>query len=153
MKQAKVLNVRRRFQIEGPKAATLFTEKFDKKQATVTNKNGSSIVLTPNQLTKQLRSFLQATGNTIESRTIEARRGRREVAGVRVKIIPSTFVTYDNGCVLTIAEKDPVLADKKAAAIMKYMADHGVDVARECVVIEENRREGSCLYVDRRRAK
>jgi len=152
MKPAKILKVVRQFRIESPRIANIVTQKYDKKSAIIKNKNGSSIVLAPNQLTKELKSFLEATGNKIDYRTVEARKGVRTVAGVKVKVLPIKFVNYSDGAFIQIPE-DSEFSTVNANIVKEHLLNHGIDMVKECQLVDSHTQAGSCVSLFSKRRK
>ena len=152
MKPTKILKVMRQFRIESPRIAKMVTEKHNKKSVIVKNKNGSSIVVAPHHLTKGLKSFLEATGNTIEYQTFEARRGVRILAGVKVRVLPIKFVNYSDGAFIRIPEDDE-LSTANANIVKEYLLNHGIDMVKDCQLVDSHTQAGSCINIFSKRRR
>lgn len=144
MKQAQTLKVVRQLKIESSRIASIVTEKIESKSYIVTNKNGASITLTSHYMTKELMAFLTGSGCTIEPRTSERLRGRRELAGVKVKVLPIAHDQhYSKGALIQISAQDE-LSYADANRVRNYLVGKGVDLVKECTLVDEHRRAGSC---------
>jgi hypothetical protein len=138
--------IERALRIESPLVQHLVTEKYQKKCSIVTNTKGASIVVNPPYLTKELEKFLIASDMKVEKRPYELRRGKSEIAnGVKVKILPGEFVSYDRGCVIKVRE-DNELSRENVSKVLNWLSNHGIDIKRECILVTEDRHDNSCIF-------
>jgi len=143
--------IERALRIESHLVQNLVTEKYQKKCSIVTNMKGASVVVNPPYLTKQLEKFLIESGMKVEKLPFELRRGKSEVAnGVKVKILPGEFVSYDRGCVIKVKDSSE-LSRENLLKIRNWLANNGIDIKRECVLVTEDRHDNSCLFRDEKR--
>jgi hypothetical protein len=134
----------RQLKIETSKVIPLATEVVEKKKTLLRGKTGS-IELKPHIMTRDLKKFLENEGMTLEQEPVESRRGREEIAGVKVKVMPIAHTHYDNGVVIRVEEKNGTSYDN-TNKVLSHLKDNGIDVARECTFLDEHTRERAYLF-------
>ena len=147
MKPAVTLSFVRQLKFDNPRIVPFATEKFEKKSAVITNiKHSASITLRQTTyLTKELRAFLEATGNRIEYHTFEARRGRHEIVNIPIKVLPIKHNHFDGGVFIWVKDKSK-LDFTNVNRVLEYFQNKGFDVSKECVLVTEKTKEGSCIF-------
>ena len=134
--------VTRQLKITTSKVIPLATETIMKNRSLIRSKKG---FLELKSITKDLKKFLEENDMTIEQSPVESRRGRVEIAGVKVKVIPVMHTHYDGGVFIQIAETG-AMSYENTNKVLAHFVKHGIDVNKECVFIKENSEEGACLF-------
>lgn len=134
----------RQLKIITSKVIPLATETTEKKKAILKGKTGFT-ELKPHVITKDLKRFLESEGLTLEYTTVESRRGRVELAGVKVKVMPVAHTHYDGGVFIRIPESDST-SYKNTNKVLEYLIKNGINVAKECIFVDEHTEEGACLF-------
>lgn len=134
----------RQLKITTSKVIPLATELIEKKKAILKGKTGFT-ELKPHIVTKDLKKFLESEGMTLEYASVESRRGKVEIAGVKVKVIPVAHTHYDAGVFIRVPEKDSTSYDN-TNKVLEYLTKRGINVAKECIFVDEHTEEGACLF-------
>jgi len=134
----------RQLKITTSKVISLATEMIGKKKAILRGKSGF-IELKSHTITKELKKFLEAEEMTLEFADSESRRGKAEIAGVKVKVMPVAHTHYDGGVFIRIPEKDG-MSYENTNKVLEYLTDNGINVKKECVFVDEHTEEGACLF-------
>ena len=133
----------RQLKIETAKIIPLTTELVPKQKALIRAPDDTFIEV--KNISRDLKRFLELNGFVIENSASESRRGKTELAGVPVKIMPVMHTHYDGGVFIRIIEKNEMSADN-TNKVIKYLQAHGIDINKECVFVSENTEEGACLF-------
>ena len=134
----------RQLKITTSKVIPLATETIEKKKAILKGKTGFT-EMKPHILTRDLKNFLESEGMTFEYANIESRRGRVEIAGVKVKVMPVAHTHYDGGVFIRIPEKDS-MSYENTNKVLDYLTKNGINVSKECVFVDEHTEEGACIF-------
>ena len=142
----KTYNTKRRLVFEGQtNAVKLLTERKQVSKTKLTNVNGASIEVSP-PFPKKLKEFLEVSGMQVaEGSSYTQVRGRTEVVGVPVKVIPANHSNYDDGIIVEV-EEDNEMSLKNTNRLIAYLEKHGVDMARECILWEKSEKQASCVF-------
>lgn len=134
----------RQLKITTSKVIPLATEKIEKQKAILRGKGGF-IEMNPQHMTREIKKFLEEQGMTFEYSSAESRRGRVEIAGVKVKVTPAKHTHYDGGVFIKIQE-DNSTSYVNTNKVLEYLLNNGINVAKECVFVNENSEEGACIF-------
>jgi hypothetical protein len=149
MKPART-KIERQLKFESPRIGSIVTEKIERNQYVIKNKNGATITLNWTA-SRELRKFLEQSGCIINQQTTEGRRRRKELDGVSVSILPLQHdQNYSKGAFVRIKEPD-ALSYAATNKVRQYLVNKGIDMTRECTLITENKNEASCDIVFKRR--
>lgn len=129
--------------ITTPKVIPLATEVVEKKKAVL--RGNGFVELAPHQLTRGLKKFLEGNGLTMEYSTTEGRRGKVEIAGVKVKVLPVNHTNYDGGVLIKVTEKDG-MSYTNINKVLAYLTKRGINIAQECIHVDEHNQEKACLF-------
>lgn len=114
------------------KVIPLVTERKEKKDIVVSNRNGCSVQLKTHQITKDFLKFLEDSGLEIsESDSKEGHRGKIEIDGVAVKVSPINHTNYDGGAYIKVPESDNTDL-KNTVKVLKYLRKNGIDIDQFC---------------------
>ncbi len=142
--KGKISTTIRQLKITTSKVIPLATEMIEKQKAILRGQNGF-IELKPHTITKELKKFLEAEGLILEFTGAESRRGKAEIAGVGVKVMPVAHTHYDGGVLIRIPEKD-AMSYENTNIVLEYLTENGINVSKECIFIDEHTEEGACLF-------
>ena len=134
----------RQLKITTSKVIPLATETVEKQKAILKGKTGFT-ELKPHLITKDLKAFLESEGMTLEYATIESRRGKVEIAGVKVKVMPVAHTHYGGGVFIRVPETSNTSYDN-TNKVLEFLTKKGINVNKECVFIDEHTEEGACLF-------
>lgn len=136
MPNVKGLVTKRIMQIKTSKVLPLVIEIIAAENTILTGKTGS-ITMKPNKMSKELKTFLEAEGILLTFTPAETRRGKAEIAGVKVKVSPlPDHNSYEGGAMIQYKEDNPMRYDN-TKILKKFFAKHGIDLTQECQRIEE----------------
>lgn len=134
----------RQLKITTSKVIPLATELVEKKKAILKGKSGFT-ELKPHTINKELKKFLESEGLTLEYASVESRRGRVEIAGVKVKVMPVAHTHYDGGVFIRVPETSST-SYENTNKVLEFLTKHGINVAKECIFVDEHTEEGACLF-------
>lgn len=134
----------RQLKITTSRVIPLATESVTKKKAILKGKTGFT-ELKPHTINRELKKFLESEGMSLEYADVESRRGKVEIAGVKVKVMPVAHTHYDGGVFIRVPENDS-LSYTNTNKVLEYLTKHGINVAKECVFVDEHTEEGACLF-------
>lgn len=143
--KGKVTRVVRRLKITTQKIVPLATEAVEKHKAIARNPKGGVIELTPHQINKELVKFLEDLGAKLEFVPTEGKRGRVEIDGVKVKVLPISTTNYDNGAFIEIQESSTD-SFENTLKLMSFLEKKGIDIDKECIWVAEHNEEKACLF-------
>lgn len=124
------------------KVNPLVTEPKYKKTAILRNGKGEIINLKSHQITRDMISFLESSGLSVEyGESPAGRRGRNEIAGIGVKVSPINTTNYDKGAIIKVPEEDD-LDLSNTIKVLKYLRKGGVDIEKFC---QTNEKGTSCI--------
>ena len=124
------------------KVIPLVTEPKHKKIATLKNSKGVTVNLKAHQLTRDMISFMESSGLSVEyGEAPLGYRGRLTLCDIPVKVSPINHTNYDGGAIIKVPEgSDTDLTN--TVKILKYLRKGGVDIDKFC---QTNDRGTSCL--------
>lgn len=138
----------RRLQFDGESkiAIKLLTERKQLSRIRMTDAKGNVVEIPP-PLPKKLIPFLEANGIQISSggNYLSRIRGRCEIVGVHVKVVPKNHTNYTGGIVVDVFEENE-LSTQNTNQVVAFLDKHGVDVARECKTWELIQKQGACVF-------
>lgn len=125
----------RQIKVPTPKVTPIVTEKTEAKKA-ILRYNGDAVEVKKHILTKDLTSFMQKAGIEFEYFDYERIRGKVDISGVSVKVLPINHTNYDGGAFIQVYE-DSELSWENTNKITKILADNGINWEKECRITEE----------------
>lgn len=122
-------------QITTPKVLPLATELVEVYVCRLENQIGEVTCVSSRSVSKKLNEFLRKSGIQCERVSIdngkENRRGKKEIAGVKVKVLPIERTDYNTGVVIHVRE-DSVMSRKNTNKVLKYLVTNGICPRTEC---------------------
>lgn len=135
----------RKVKITTSRAIPYLTDPVNKQDAILTNDKGDRVTLSNRQMTKDLQTFFENSGLTLEYVKSSQRTGKTKINGIPVKVLPSTHGNYDGGAIIYV-EEESGMNYKNINKVLSYLDKHGVNIAKECVLMQELSQEGACLF-------
>ncbi len=125
----------RQIKVPTAKVVPLVTETVDSKKA-ILRYNGDAIEVKKHVLTKSLTQFMEKAGIEFEYFDDKGIRGKVDINGIHVKIIPIKHTNYDGGAFIQVYE-DRETSWENTNKITQMLADNGINWEKECRITEE----------------
>ena len=125
----------RQIKVPTPKVIPIATEKTETKKA-ILRFNEDAIEVKKHVLTKNLIKFMEGAGIEFEYINVERIRGKTEIHGVPVKVLPIMHTNYDGGAFIQVTEESET-SWTNTNKITKLLADHGINWEKECRITED----------------
>lgn len=135
----------RKVKITTSKAIPYLTDPVNKQDAILTNDKGDTVKLSDRQMTKDLQEFFENSGLTLEYVKSSQRTGKTKINGIPVKVLPVTHGNYEGGAIILVEDESPMSYDN-INTVLNYLNKHDVNIAKECVLLQEMSQEGACVF-------
>ena len=135
----------RKVKITTSKAIPYLTDPVNKQDAVLTNDKGDRVTLSNRQMTKDLQTFFENSGLALEYVQSSQRTGKTKINGIPVKVLPVTHGNYKGGAIILVEDESPMSYDN-INTVLNYLNKHDVNIAKECVLLQEMSQEGACVF-------
>jgi len=125
----------RQIKVPTAKVVPFVTEETDTKKA-ILRFNGDAIEVKKHILSKKLTQFMEKAGIEFEYFADISIRGKVDINGVHVKVIPINHTNYDGGAFIQVYE-DRETSWENTNKITQLLADKGINWEKECRITEE----------------